>query len=91
MELRSGTKRQGAVSSHMGSFRTLASHLERVLIRDSWCSLRQAWSAVSIQTPCTGVDSVSRQLGGLIEPDVFVDRSRLSQWQGWAQLARIAR
>jgi transposase-like protein len=33
MEFRSRTKRQGAVSSHMGTFRTLAPHLERVLIR----------------------------------------------------------
>jgi hypothetical protein len=45
MEFRSGTKRQGPVSSHTGTFRTLAAHLERVLIRIPGVHCA-AWSAV---------------------------------------------
>jgi hypothetical protein len=45
MEFRSGTNRQGPVSSHTGTFRTLAAHLERVLIRIPGVHCA-AWSAV---------------------------------------------
>src|SRR6185295_7866449 len=44
--------------------------------RDSWRSLRQAWSAVSVWILGIGVDIVSRQPGGLIDPDFCVDRRR---------------
>ena len=46
MEFRSGTNRQGPVSSHTGTFRTLAAHLERVLIRIPGGVHCAAWSAV---------------------------------------------
>jgi hypothetical protein len=60
----------------MGSFRTLPPHsgtcvdqAGTCVDQDSWRSLPQAGSRVSVQIPGTGVDSVSRQLGGLIGPD----------------------
>jgi hypothetical protein len=73
----------------MGTFRTLAPHLERVLIRVPGVHCAKL-GAVSIQIPGTGVDRVARQLGGLIEPVFALIDADLSMAGPVAQSARIA-